>query len=296
MGPHRFGGEWTDEKLGRVAKYLAAYTKIFSANERARFFKTIYIDAFAGTGTRSDSGDGGETASLFDDIDADDEAHQFKKGSASIALEVEPGFNRYVFIETDRVKVEELSSLVDRFADKRDRVEIVQRDANDALLQLVEQTDWRTHRAVAFLDPYGMAVEWSTIEALAQTEAVDLWLLFPLGQAVNRLLMRREIPTGDFARALTRCFGTEEWSDAFYQESKQEELFGGAPGIEKVASFESIAAFFRTRLETVFRAVSPNSLPLFNSRNNPLFLLCFAASNERGARTAIKIANDILRR
>jgi hypothetical protein len=39
-----------------------------------------------------------------------------------------------------------------------------------------------------FLDPYGMQVEWSTIEALAATKAVDLWYLFPLGVGVARLL------------------------------------------------------------------------------------------------------------
>jgi three-Cys-motif partner protein len=39
--------------------------------------------------------------------------------------------------------------------------------------------DWRSHRAVLFLDPYGMQVEWQTIEAIAKTAAIDLWLLFP---------------------------------------------------------------------------------------------------------------------
>lgn len=295
MGPHSFGGEWTDEKLERVAKYLRAYTTLFKGNERARHFTTIYVDAFAGTGSRESASDDPDSGLLFADIEGDDEARRFKKGSARIALEVSPEFDRYVFMERDPAKVEELQSVVEEYPERSPRVQIVPGDANQALLRLVGDTDWRSHRAVVFLDPYGMAVEWSTIEALAGTEAVDLWLLFPLGQAVNRLLLRREIPTGGFASALTRCFGTDDWRGAFYQESKQGELFGGSPGVEKVASFDSIAAFFRARLETVFKGVSPSSLPLLNSRNNPLFLLCFAASNERGAKTAIKIANDVLR-
>jgi three-Cys-motif partner protein len=49
---HRFGGNWTNEKLERVRKYLLEYTKIFEGNERARYFTTIYVDAFAGTGSR----------------------------------------------------------------------------------------------------------------------------------------------------------------------------------------------------------------------------------------------------
>ncbi len=44
---------------------------------------------------------------------------------------------------------------------------------------------------MVFLDPYGMQVEWSTIEALAATKAIDLWYLFPLGVGVARLLTHR---------------------------------------------------------------------------------------------------------
>ena len=43
-----FGGEWTKEKLDRLAKYLHAYTTIFTRNPGARFFDTVYVDAFAG--------------------------------------------------------------------------------------------------------------------------------------------------------------------------------------------------------------------------------------------------------
>jgi three-Cys-motif partner protein len=295
MAAHQFGGVWTDDKLGRVAKYLAAYTTIFRGNPRARFFTTIYIDAFAGTGTRAPRSRGGRSAPLFADVESDPEALQFKAGSAANALQATPGFDRFVFIDSDPRKAADLASLVEQYPDKRDRVTIAKKDGNEALLRLVRQTDWQRHRAVAFLDPYGMAVEWSTIQALADTQAVDLWLLFPLGQAVNRLLLRREIPTGAFAAALTRCFGTDAWREAFYQPSAQGELFGDAPGVDKIASFDSIAAFFRRRLESVFAAVAPTSLPLVNSKNNPLFLLCFAAANARGAPTAIRIANDILK-
>lgn len=50
-----------------------------------------------------------------------------------------------------------------------------------------EQKNWKSHRALVFLDPYGMQVEWKTIKSIAVTQAIDLWILFPLG-TVNRLL------------------------------------------------------------------------------------------------------------
>ena len=59
-----------------------------------------------------------------------------------------------------------------------------------------------------FLDPYGMQVEWRTIEAIAKTEAIDLWLLFPLAIGVNRLLTKSgEIPES-WRRRLNLLLGT----------------------------------------------------------------------------------------
>ena len=45
---HRFGGNWTEQKLECVRKYLHAYTTIMSKQQ----FQYAYIDAFAGTGYR----------------------------------------------------------------------------------------------------------------------------------------------------------------------------------------------------------------------------------------------------
>ena len=45
----KFGGNWTEEKLERVRKYLSAYTTIMSKQP----FRFAYIDAFAGTGYRT---------------------------------------------------------------------------------------------------------------------------------------------------------------------------------------------------------------------------------------------------
>lgn len=55
-----------------------------------------------------------------------------------------------------------------------------------------------------------------------------------------------------------------------------------------------MAQFVNQRLGTVFAEVAPNPRLLYNSRNNPIFLLCFAAANEVGAPTAVKIAKGLL--
>ena len=298
MPLHSFGGNWTEEKLSRLSKYLRAYTTIFHANERARYFTTHYVDAFAGTGTRIDPDEQTRsTMKLFDEQEDATDVSNYYQGSVRVALEVEPSFDRYLFIEKKATFIEELHRLRDEYPHLAERIDVISGDANLILQQWCSSVDWYKNRAVVFLDPYGMSVDWQTVQALGQTGAgkrgaVDLWVLIPVGQAVNRLLIRNRKPTGAWAERLTTFFGTDEWIDAFYRTKLSPTLFGEVEEFEKQASFENIGEFFIQRLRTVFPYVAENSLMLLNSRNNPLFLLCFAASN----RNAVKIAEDILTR
>ena len=292
MTIHQFGGGWTSEKLERVRKYLAAYTTLMTGNERARFFQTIYVDAFAGTGYRLPKRN--KTQEALSELIPDPERAAFLKGSARIALDVEPPFNQYVFIEKDTERFRQLQQLKTEFPARAHRITIINQDATDYLKQWCKQIDWQRWRAVVFLDPYGMQIDWALLEALAETRAVDLWILFPLGQAVNRLLTKREPPPEEWADSLTRMFGTSAWRQEFYPKQVQQTLFGEHESHPKDADFERIGKFFVKRLKTVFAGVADNPLPLRNSKNIPLFLLCFASANPRGATTAIKIAQNIL--
>ncbi|MEA2554503.1 MAG: hypothetical protein QOJ65_2679 [Fimbriimonadaceae bacterium] len=187
--PHSFGGEWTERKLELLDKYLAAYLQIFNRNPRASYFKTIYVDAFAGTGSIKPKLDP-EWEAIY--TIEDEYSGPLLDGSATIALRREPPFDRYVFIEKNPVFANELRTLADRMQPRRS-VTIIPGDANQALIETTQSTDWKVNRAVAFLDPYGMQVEWRTIEAIAGTGAIDLWLLFPLS-TVNRLLTTKAPP------------------------------------------------------------------------------------------------------
>lgn len=60
------------------------------------------------------------------------------------------------------------------------------------------------------------------------------------------------------------------------------------------ASVETIGRYFNERLESVFAAVAPEPRVLRNSAKNPMYLFCFAAANEKGAKIALKIANHLL--
>jgi three-Cys-motif partner protein len=288
--PHDFGGDWTDEKLERVRKYLVEYTKIMSKQK----FRFAYIDAFAGTGYRTLKQEDNPEELMFPEI-AEQESQRFLEGSARIALRVKPRFHKYIFIEKDEKRFHELEKLRAEFPAVQSNIILVNADANSYLQDWCENRKWSGHRAVLFLDPYGMQVEWETIKAVAETQAIDLWLLFPFGVAVNRLLKRDGNIDPVIRESLNRLLGATDWYDAFYPLKKNLGLFGEEIQVEKVG-FNTIIQYFVGRLKTIFPGVAENPLPLYNSRNNPLYLLCFAAGNPRGAPIAVDIAQHILNR
>lgn len=139
-----------------------------------------------------------------------------------------------------------------------------------------------------------MEVEWETVNALGETNAVDLWYLFSI-EGVNRHLTRDKIPDQKFAARLDIMFGSRDWQDHFYVESHQSNLFTSETSFQKNADVENIVSYVKKKLSESFHRVANNHLILRNKKNVPLFLFCFAAANETGARTAIKIADHILR-
>lgn len=289
---HRFGGDWTTRKLDVLAGYLASYT---TALKYAPFEKW-YIDAFAGTGYRDIRGrvEAGETLRGLLPALEEPEPQELLDGSVRRALGVVPRFDRYVFIERNPVRCAQLEKRRAESHGLADAIEIRNGDANVEIRELCAES-WRSRRAVIFLDPYGMQVEWTTIEAIAATRAIDLWLLFPLGIGVNRLLTRSgEIPD-PWRRRLDLLLGTGDWYDEFYRTETTPTLFGDSEERVVKARIETIGRYFNRRLESVFSGVVASPGVLRNSRGNPLYLLCFAVGNSRGSAIALRIARHLLR-
>jgi three-Cys-motif partner protein len=286
-----FGGDWTAEKLERVRKYLVAYAKIM----RRQQFRFAYIDAFAGTGYRLLKQEEGPNELMFPEL-VEQESKEFLEGSARVALQIQPRFTKYILIEKDLSRFTELQKLKEEYPALQSDIIIVNANANEYIKDLCQNFKWHKNRAVLFLDPFGMQVTWETVVAIAKTKAIDMWYLFPLGVAVNRLLKKDGNINEAIRQKLDEIFGTSDWYDAFYQTKTNFDLFGEHTRKEKIARFDLIEKYFVERLTKVFEGVAKNPLPLINSRNNPLYLLCFASGNPQGARTAVKIAQDILKR
>lgn len=277
---HHFGGVWTLIKLEALEKYLVAFNTALSKQS----FTRIYIDGFAGTG-RCDIKVDGERTSI--------------DGSARRALAIDPPFHKYCFIELGPRKLAALKALEAEFPDKV--IEVIRSDANAALKALCEHYRWRDERAVLFLDPYGMNVEWSTLEVIAKTGAIDVWYLFPYAGLYRQAAKNPEAMDTDKEESITRLLGTNEWRQVFYTPKRQSSLFDAHPGEERGVDHVQMLEFVSKRLNQLFPAVTAPKIlyqggDAKSPSGAPLFALYFAASNPKPAAfgLATRIANDIL--
>lgn len=278
----KFGGNWTEKKLNIFTSYLNAY---LIALQKMKF-KKIYIDAFAGTGEIETSN-----------------GTQRLVGSAKRALASEKKFDHYYFIEADSQKAKKLQEMINsEFPKMRPMVTVFCGDANEKLEDIISSIDWKYNRGLLFLDPYATQVNWSTLECIAQTKSIDVWYLFPFS-ALERMLPKN----GKYDRwenCIDRLLGDSGWREEFYKKDPQMTLFDNFSESEqcdsermiKDANPDHIKKYILSRLEKIFPCVSKEAQIFRNSKNSPMFLFCFAVSNEspKAQRLALRIANYIL--
>jgi three-Cys-motif partner protein len=282
-----FGGGHTRRKLDVVAKYLTAYVTVMKKQD----FRLHYVDGFAGSGASTS-----KTESQRSDDPTLFSAADVVEGSPVRALEVEPPFDQYVFIDKSDENVRSLDGLRAQFATRQ--IEIVHGDANDRLQEFCERVSaHRLNRAVIFLDPFGLSVCWETIERIAATKKVDLWYLVPVDA------MSRQIKDdGSFlpgASKIDDLWGSTAWrAKAVRRANPVDDLFGGVDErLEKIARAKQFSEMFRDHLQDVFAGgVAQTYLPLGRGRRHD-FSLMFACANpsQAASQTSMRIANHILR-
>jgi three-Cys-motif partner protein len=251
-------GPWTEVKHQIIREYAAAYSRILAA-QRAPRLHHIYIDAFAGDGRFLSRSTGRPVA-----------------GSPEIALQVAPPFKEYHFIDIDDLKVARL----ERLARGRDDVTIHRGDCNLVLVEdLLPHVTWQQfRRALCILDPYGMHLNWSTIETAGRLRTTELFINLPI-MDINRNALRKRPEKVDLADAarMTALWGDESWRSTFYARSPQLPLFGSHEE-SKSATNEDIAEAFRARLKTVAGfAYVPRPMAMRNSIGFIVYYLFFAS-------------------
>lgn len=277
---HRFGGTWTNEKLQVVLTYLGVYSKALEQKN----LHLVYVDAFAGTGSRE-----------YDDEDGNT---QSSDGSALRALDLDPPFAEYVFIEKDPAKAAELARNIATRPERNARV--IVGDANEKLVEFLRTWNRYKSRGVVFLDPFAMSVKWSALEAIAKTKSLDLWFLFPINAVGRTMPTNAEIPEEWLAKLISifgedprpKLYKTTSTPSLFPEEVEEDETF-------RMRGYKVIGAYALERMKSIFEGyVSEEVLVLKNSRNCPLFLLIYCCANPwpPAVKLAKKLVNDILKR
>jgi len=276
---NQFGGNWTEKKIEIVVEYAKAYLTIMNKYPK---FKCLYFDGFAGSGDiyKNDKTD-------IDTI----------KGSAIRILEIEipKSFDMYYFVELNEANKNELETTIrGKFPHRKMNSFVVQEDCNEKMKSMssfLRKNEF--YRVLAFIDPYGMALNWTSVENLKEL-GVDLWILVPTGIGMNRLLTK----TGEISDAwlykLETSLGMKR--DAirayFYKTKTIQTLFGTETLIEKEKdAIKKAGDLYKQRLNEVFKYVS-NMLPLMNSTGSIMYHFMMATNNS----SAFKIANEIIKK
>jgi three-Cys-motif partner protein len=267
MAQKRFGSaDTTGRKLDVIGEYLSMYQMALGNT----FFETLYVDGFAGSGE----------VPLAEHIENlfDEDVRTVIAGSADRALNIEPPFSRYIFIDKRKKCIDALKV---KFKDSPEvgRVSYLIGDANEHIQKICQEENWRFQRGVILLDPFGSQVNWETVEAVAATKAIDLWYLFPAGLGVFRQIANNGTVDQTHEASITRIYGTAAWKSAFLVPSKQAELFAEPVTQEKIVTPESAALFMIERLKTIFQGgVMDEMIPL-GKHAYPSYYLLFAWGN-----------------
>ncbi len=250
---------WSEIKLDIVREYASAYSTILHAQKNPPLHY-IYIDAFSGAG-----------------IHISKSTRQFVLGSPLNALQVNPPFKEYHFIDLNSGKAHLLRDIIGKRAD----VTIHEGDCNTLLLEKVfpraKFEDYR--RGLCLLDPYGLHLNWEVISTAGQMKSIEIFLNFPVMDMNQNVLWHD--PEKVDAKQIIRMnsfWGDASWGQAAYDTTRN--LFGWK---EKTDN-ESVAAAFQKRLKTVagFDYV-PDPIPMRNSTNAVLYYLFFASRKPAAA-------------
>lgn len=279
-----YGGYWTQVKLHRVRQYLSAFTE----DMEGKPFKTVYVDAFAGSGIVTMPKP--RTQRRGFGLLPVSNAQPCIEGSAIQSLKLPHLFQKYYFVERCPHCCTELNRLINsQFASLNKRISVECQDANNFLMDYCRFTQWKNHRAVMFLDSFGTDVEWKTLKIIAETEAADLLYMFPLGIAVTRLLKC----TGNIRHkprsTLSRLFGTSGWYGEIFTKTRWRGFLFVEEITRRRRGCKIIIKYFLNRLKTVFPYVATNPLRLRNSRGLPMYLLCFASPSKERMEIAQKL-------
>lgn len=284
MTKHEFGGVWTQLKLDVFRDYVNFFTTAL----KNRNFNLHYADAFAGTGQQNLKTIEGQDL-LFPGEDFE--------GSVRVALSLRHAFQVYHFNDISEEFCEELRKLAAEHPGVD--VRITQLDANDFVRDFCANLG-SNDRAVLLLDPYNTELDWESVKVVANSQRIDLWLLFPISTLLRMTPKDGKKIRPEWENTLNRLLGTDRWITELYKPKEapqMDDLFGVEPESEvERLNVDGVSRFVKSRLSEQFPFVS-DPVTLRNN-NSPLFLFFLAVSNPSNVAIGLarKVSGQIIRK
>jgi len=254
--PVRQGGDWTYEKL----YFLAEYIKRFIVSMRPKEWRAInYIDLYSGSGKNC----------LPDD--------RIILGSPLIALGQIPSFDNYYLSDLDPKNI---SSLQQRCANSinADKIKFETGDANKIVEKITNELNKQDKKFIkgkfstlnlAFLDPEGLELHWTTVEKLAKFRTDLIIYYSQMGitrNGENEINQNPNTPIDLF-------FGDTNWRKIY--KSHQYDVSG---------VHRPLMDYYKNKLAAFgYQIDEPLEEPVFkNSKDAPMFRLLFASKSPLG--------------
>ena len=277
---NKFGGSWTEQKINILETYAIQFLKVFK-NKPSE--KLLYFDGFAGSGSI--------------ELESDQESEpKIIEGAALKILKIEEprAFNMYYFVEKKKTIAKSLEEKIrSQFPNKE--IYVQAKDCNQKLKDLagfLKSFKGKDYKVLAFIDPKGMQLEWSSLEILRELK-IDLWILNPTSGA-NRLLVRKKEIDESWLNRLKLFLGMKEADILNHFYSKRTNLFGDIDLVKENDPINRLHELYANRIAgNIFKYVS-NPKVLKNNTGSPLFHFFMATNNEIGLRIANSVVNPKL--
>jgi len=243
--PARAIRRWSRDKLF----YLHTYLDIFSTGMKKKWRHLNYIDLFCGPGMCLTQETGEEVL-----------------GSPLQALHVREPLTGYFFVDISETYIDALRRRVDMLdlPPRIEEVRLVQDDCNRCAGEIVNTLG--RSLSVAFIDPEGLDITWSTMETLGRHPNIDLIVNFPYG-AMSRNFRRW------FQSEQTTRFDVW-WGDRGWRNILQERRFSARDFLD--AYKERLASLGYALVERT------DEIRIVNTKNQTLYYLVFASKHPLG--------------
>ncbi len=243
---------------------MSAYV---TATKRIRHSDVCFMDLFAGSGKDRSR----ETGEIVD-------------GSPLLAMDLYPGFRKFIFVDIDPNNTRQLWEFI--FERKlADISRVIAGDCNKVIDQALQSVP-KAGATFCFIDPAGVDVEWITIRRIARHKPpnqrkIELFILFPYDMALVRMLVREGTPGEAWGPQVERKITLAMPDDMRWRRVHKDRNDGVIDPPEARRRF--VYLYWMGLRKLGYRYVVRPKL-LRSPRGNPLYFLFFASDHPAGER------------